>query len=109
MASDTNFEVSSADYVSSSGVRQVILPAWADCYDWALRVEYLGLGRQGNKKSAPDFNGEELGPALLDVVLGENSRFYQDKATALSKVCREGERGRDVAARVLLENSATSA
>ncbi|RDH25227.1 hypothetical protein M747DRAFT_320475 [Aspergillus niger ATCC 13496] len=49
-------------------IPQIVLPVWFDAYDYAARVEYLGIGIWGSRRSAPKVSGEELGDALLRVV-----------------------------------------
>lgn len=36
-----------------TGVPQVVLPMWVDLYDYAVRVEYLGVGVWGSRDAAP--------------------------------------------------------
>lgn len=43
---------------------------WYDTYDVATRAAYLGIGVWANRGVAPNVDGEELGRALLDVVVG---------------------------------------
>lgn len=80
---------------------QVLLPAWADCYDWGSRVEYLGVGRWGSKTQAPGWSAEELGGTLCNVLFGEKASDIQAKAEALSRLSKSAQPGRDVAARTL--------
>jgi 2-acylglycerol O-acyltransferase 1 len=73
-----------------AGIPQILLPAWYDCYDYATRVEYLGIGIYGNKKVAPDVDKEEFANAVLRVIgahKGEETRFSV-KAKELGVVCR---------------------
>ena len=75
-----------------------MLPLWYDCYDFATRVEYLGIGVRGNHRNAPDVGAAEFGLAL-EMVVGENSRkglSIRERARALGEVCRRAE-GRAVA------------
>jgi UDP:flavonoid glycosyltransferase YjiC (YdhE family) len=44
------------------------LPAWADLYDYAARVEYLGVGVWANKLAAPDWTAAELSAAFMAVL-----------------------------------------
>ena len=79
-----------ADLVNSAGILQIVLPCWHDTYEFAVRVEYLGIGIYGSRKSttAPRANGAELGEALLTVVVdSEKSRTMKAKAKELAKVC----------------------
>jgi UDP:flavonoid glycosyltransferase YjiC (YdhE family) len=50
------------------GVLHVVLPMWVDLYDYATRVEWLGIGVWGNKASAPNWTAEELSDAFLKVL-----------------------------------------
>ncbi|KAK1775966.1 hypothetical protein QBC45DRAFT_453586 [Copromyces sp. CBS 386.78] len=84
-----------------AGIPQVILPPWMDCYDFARRVEILGIGRWGNRLSSDSSqssnklcNAKELADVLIDVIIGE-------RAKELAKVCGGPEVGREVAARIL--------
>lgn len=83
-------------------MRHVTLPGWADCYDWAMRLEYLGVGLWGSREGCPDWTAEELGAAIERVVLGPDAATMQAKADELSRVCKARESGRDIAAKALL-------
>lgn len=63
----------SANQVFSAGIPQVLLPAWTDCYDFANRVELLGIGRWGNKKVKPRWTEDELSEAILATLFGPES------------------------------------
>ncbi|KAM5347382.1 hypothetical protein ACJ41O_010387 [Fusarium nematophilum] len=84
-----------------AGVPQVVLPAWADCYDFANRAELLGVGRWANKGAKPRWKKDELGACLVDVVLGPESEKIRLRAKELGKKYPE-EGGRKKAAEVLL-------
>jgi UDP:flavonoid glycosyltransferase YjiC (YdhE family) len=76
----------------SAGIPQIILPAWHDTYEFAARVEYLGIGIYGSKKSksAPEADGAELGEALIAVTDDhERSRSMNEKAKKLAEVCNK--------------------
>ncbi|WVQ85731.1 hypothetical protein IAT38_007898 [Cryptococcus sp. DSM 104549] len=90
-----------------TGTPQIILPAWFDCYDFAARVEYLGNGVWGNKRSAPGVATDELVSAFLKVI-GSSADSpaavrIRDRAQELGRlVTRDGTReGRDVAVDVI--------
>lgn len=51
----------------------------------------------------PKWAASELGPVLLDVIMGDGAEAMREKARSLSKACREGGRGRDAAAKFLLD------
>ncbi|KAI4847747.1 UDP-glucoronosyl and UDP-glucosyl transferase family protein [Aureobasidium sp. EXF-8845] len=67
-----------------AGVPQVVLPVWIDTYDFAIRVEYLGIGVWGNRTAAPYAEGLELGRALIEVVDGDNSAAMLEKARQIA-------------------------
>ncbi|KAK1983969.1 glycosyltransferase family 1 protein [Colletotrichum cereale] len=87
----------------SAGVPQVVLPVWADTYDFAYRAEFLGIGKFGNRKSAPRHEARELVTALQQVVVGENARDIQERAKHIARLRLAKGEGRDVAARHILE------
>jgi UDP:flavonoid glycosyltransferase YjiC (YdhE family) len=82
----------------------VVLPQWTDCYDYAQRVEMLGIGRLGNRKAKPLWTAEELGSVLSDVLFGKSSDSIQRKAKAMAVVCKGKGDGAANAARLLLES-----
>ncbi|KAH0156705.1 glycosyltransferase family 1 protein, partial [Aureobasidium melanogenum] len=67
-----------------AGVPQVVLPVWIDTYDFAIRVEYLGIGIWGNRAAAPYAEGSELSKALVKVVDGINSAAMSAKAKQIA-------------------------
>ncbi|KAK4247343.1 glycosyltransferase [Corynascus novoguineensis] len=68
-------------------VPQVVLPAWLDCYDFANRAELLGIGRWGNKKAMPYVTKDELGPILVEVVLGPKASEMRTRVKDLAELC----------------------
>jgi UDP:flavonoid glycosyltransferase YjiC (YdhE family) len=79
-----------ANKLYRAGISQVLLPAWYDCYDYATRVEYLGIGIYGNKKVAPNVEKEEFSNAVLGVI-GEKKGVdtqFSVKAKGLRVLCR---------------------
>ncbi len=93
-----------ADYLPnySSGVPQVVLPSWLDCYDFASRAEVLGIGRWGNKQAMPGCTGRELGPVLVDVILGPQAQATKTRAKDLAGLCARTP-GASVAAKEILD------
>ncbi|KAL4918150.1 hypothetical protein BDW62DRAFT_210643 [Aspergillus aurantiobrunneus] len=67
-----------------AGVPQIVLPVWFDTYDFAARVEYLGIGVWASKTSAPAINALELGKAFRRVLLSEESLAMREKATMIA-------------------------
>jgi hypothetical protein len=86
-----------------AGVPQVVLPQWTDCYDYAQRVEMLGIGRLGNRAAKPLWTETELGDVLSEVLLGKSSDSIKRKATALATVVKAKGNGAENAARLLVE------
>lgn len=86
----------------AAGVPQVVVPGWIDCYDFANRVELLGVGLRANKTTAPRWTRAELGEALKEVVLGARAATFRKTATRLAERHPE-HAGRTKAARLLLE------
>ncbi|KAH7311302.1 UDP-glucoronosyl and UDP-glucosyl transferase family protein [Stachybotrys elegans] len=87
----------------SAGIPQVILPVWGDTYDFAKRVEWLGIGRFGSPRNAPKCSARELGPILESVLLGKAAVAMKQKAEDLAKVCGHTSQGRETAARKIME------
>ncbi|KAJ3495660.1 hypothetical protein NLG97_g3236 [Lecanicillium saksenae] len=69
-----------------AGVPHVVLPFWTDCYDFANRVEYLGIGRKGSRKQQPVFEAAEFSDAVLEVIMGDDSEQMKRKARELAGV-----------------------
>ncbi|KUI67062.1 Vancomycin aglycone glucosyltransferase [Cytospora mali] len=74
-----------------SGVPQVILASWWDTYEYAARVEYLGVGVFANKKAAPRAQNDEFREALLEVI---GNPEMSAKARELASVCQRNGEGR---------------
>jgi len=80
----------------------VVLPPWLDCYDFANRVEHLGLGRWGSKRARPRWQVDELASALIEVVLERREEFAR-RSRELAEVCRRETGGRTAAAQEVLK------
>ncbi|KAJ4011013.1 hypothetical protein NW752_007449 [Fusarium irregulare] len=85
-----------------AGIPQVLLPAWTDCYDFANRVELLGIGRWGNKKAKPRWTEDELSEAILATLFGPESVEIQKTAKEVASRHPEWE-GRQKAADGILK------
>jgi UDP:flavonoid glycosyltransferase YjiC (YdhE family) len=70
----------------SAGVPQVILPCWLDTWDFANRVEWLGIGVYGSRNSAPSVEAGELSRALLKVLGYIDAVLMRAKAKKLAAV-----------------------
>ena len=75
------------------GVPQVVLPVWYDTYDFANRVEWLGIGAHGNRKAAPSVEASEFAKALTRAL--EDEKMIS-RAKEIGKLCGKLE-GREVA------------
>lgn len=92
-------EVSILANIFSAGIPHLVLPQWIDCYDYASRAEWLGVGVWGNKQSAPGFTSEELNEAFSRVLGdGKEATARREKAAGIAKIFQE-EPGRVRAAR----------
>ena len=87
--------------VISAGIPQVLLPPWSDCYDFANRVEMLGIGRWANKEAKPRWRRDELAICLEDVLFGPKADQVKEKARELAMRHPESA-GREKAAREIL-------
>ncbi|KAH6665803.1 putative UDP-glucoronosyl and UDP-glucosyl transferase [Halenospora varia] len=85
-----------------AGVPQIVLPVWIDTYDFALRVEHLGIGAWGNSSAAPRVEASELGKALARVVDSNESASMATNAKILAEPFRKRE-GRVVAFEKIVE------
>ncbi|KAI0458272.1 hypothetical protein F5B21DRAFT_460430 [Xylaria acuta] len=102
-----------------AGIPHVILAMWYDTFDYATRIEYLGIGVYGNRAAGRNcvvnsenyqaplmVDGQEFGDALLKVVgrvKGDrNADIMRKKAAQLGEVCRKSG-GRTEAARIITE------
>jgi hypothetical protein len=103
------------DIYTRAGIPQVVLPQWYDTYDYATRVEYLGIGLYGNNvaghtckvdvenyKAPPMIDAKEFGSALLKAVGAKqgDGDAIREKARALGKLCQKSG-GRVQAAQIL--------
>lgn len=85
-----------------AGVPQVILPVWGVNYDYAQRVERLGVGRCGNRTSQPHWSAEEVSRELLHVLIGDDAVVMKQQAVAVKKICKQNGSGADCAAIAIL-------
>ncbi|KAK1759120.1 hypothetical protein QBC47DRAFT_315170 [Echria macrotheca] len=84
-----------------AGIPQVLLPAWADCYDFGNRVEMLGIGRWANKQAKPRWMRSELAGCIVDVLFGPEAALIKRRAVELAKRHPEAS-GRDRAAEKIM-------
>ncbi|KAL7922835.1 glycosyltransferase family 1 protein [Trichoderma austrokoningii] len=81
-----------------AGVPQVILPAWSDCFDYAQRVEYLGIGRWGNRNMKNGWSARELAVKIQQVLVGQMSVGVKKRCKVLKQICEFSGGGADFAA-----------
>lgn len=90
--------------ILSSGVPQVILPMWADLYNFAALAETSNIGIWACKDNTPEWTVECLSSAFLELVDGGAPGIeMKEKAKKLGDKVSAGEKGRDVSARVIAE------
>ncbi|KAK9320287.1 glycosyltransferase family 1 protein [Lipomyces orientalis] len=81
------------------GVPQVILPQWADLYDFAQLAESLDIGMWACRETSPDWTAECIERALLHVTKDSvASVSMAKKAASIGSRARKSV-GRDIAAR----------
>lgn len=81
----------------------MVLPFWTDCYEYANRVEYLGIGRKGARKQQPVFEATELSETVLDVIQGKYAENMKQRALELAQFCKQNGSGPDIAAQGILK------
>ncbi|KAH8816711.1 hypothetical protein F5884DRAFT_853146 [Xylogone sp. PMI_703] len=84
-----------------SGIPQVLLPPWSDCYDFANRVELLGVGRWANQSAKPRWERKELAHSLEEVLFGLEAETILAKARDIASRHPESA-GRERAAKEIL-------
>lgn len=95
---------SSFNEALGSGVPAVVIPLWFDCFDYAVRAEWLGVGIWGTRKYAPVFQPEELASAMIRATGdGEEAVGLRDKVRKFRDLVALRGQGRDVAAREIVK------
>ncbi|KAK7921533.1 hypothetical protein PG985_009555 [Apiospora marii] len=82
----------------AAGVPHVVCPVWLDTYDFATRVEHLGIGVCGNRGHAPEVDSAGLEQALEEVGFGAGVAERREKARGLAEVVGGVNAGRSIAA-----------
>lgn len=100
-----------------AGVPQVVLSMWYDTFDYATRVEYLGIGTYGNREIGKNYvinsdtqsppilvDGKEFGVALLKTVGKDkdDASPMRAKAAELAKICQQ-KSGRGESAKIITD------
>lgn len=74
----------------SAGIPQIVLPCWLDTFDFANRVEYLGIGVYGSRKAAPRVERTELSAAFTRVLGdGLEASRMRSKAKELGEIANK--------------------
>ncbi|RAL17664.1 glycosyltransferase family 1 protein [Aspergillus homomorphus CBS 101889] len=85
-----------------AAIPQIVLPLQLDVFDYAQRVEYLGVGVWGSRKTTPRVTGAELVKAMLCVLTTAEGDAMRQRAEKVSlKLLRKN--GRVVAHEKILE------
>ncbi|KAG9197459.1 hypothetical protein G6514_001556 [Epicoccum nigrum] len=87
----------------AAGVPHVVCPVWLDTYDFATRVEHLGIGLWANRGCAPDVDRVSLRRALEQVISGAAAEEMRRKARSLAKTAGGVDSGRRYAANRILD------
>jgi UDP:flavonoid glycosyltransferase YjiC (YdhE family) len=87
----------------AAGVPHVVCPVWLDTYDFATRVEYLGIGLWANRGCAPNVDRTSLRRALDEVIGGVGADEMRRKARSLAKIVGRVDSGRRFAASRVLD------
>ncbi|KAI0467156.1 hypothetical protein F4859DRAFT_277906 [Xylaria cf. heliscus] len=83
----------------ATGIPQVVIPMWLDCYNYAQLAEDVGVGVYATRATAPDWTVEGLRDSLLRVLDDrEEGLQLRSKAKYLGEIARK-DPGRYVAAR----------
>ncbi|OTA59681.1 glycosyltransferase family 1 protein [Hypoxylon sp. EC38] len=87
-----------------AGVPQVVCPVWIDTYDFARRVEMIGVGVRGNDNAAPYVKSDEFVTALERVV-GNSAEAdkFRETAKRISEQVGWVDSGRKIAAQHIKE------
>lgn len=84
------------------GIPQIVLPIWCDTYDFANRVEYLGIGIWANKTVAPHVRADELRRAMTAVLEdGEKGERRRARARELGELCGKAGGRKKACAKIL--------
>ncbi|SPO06230.1 uncharacterized protein DNG_08919 [Cephalotrichum gorgonifer] len=91
----------------SAGIPHVILPLWADLFDFATYSEYYGIGVWACRPTTPDWTAEGIAEALLKVLdNGEAGVAMRAEARRLGEIAR-ARPGRDAAAQIIADLAGT--
>ena len=77
-----------------SGVPQIVIPCWLDTFDFALPVEYFGVGIYGSKSCPLEIEAGEFLRALKQITDSGDAkvRIMREKAKAMGEFMRREQR-----------------
>jgi len=87
----------------SAGVPQIVLPMWADLYNYAQLAEQIGVGLWGCRETSPEWTPECLRDDILHVAASNVSEGLRAKAKEISVEARKDGLGRDISARIIAQ------
>ncbi|RAO66850.1 uncharacterized protein BHQ10_002862 [Talaromyces amestolkiae] len=74
----------------SAGVPQIVIPMWTDLYNYAQRVESIGVGIYATRGTAPEWTVKGISDAFLQVIDGgPKSSGIRARAKYLGDVARK--------------------
>ena len=83
---------------NSAGVPQVVLPMWADLFNYAQLAEQTGVGLWGCRATTPDWTPQCLEESIVRVASGPDGAVFRAKAREVSVEAKWGGLGRDISA-----------
>ncbi|KAK6523310.1 hypothetical protein TWF694_006193 [Orbilia ellipsospora] len=89
------------------GVLQIILPQWADLYNFAELAQYLGVGIWACQETSPSWNPECLYHAFMQVVKDSSTKARMANNAASFAQLASKVKGRDVAAQEIARLAAS--
>ncbi|KAM0718518.1 hypothetical protein Q7P37_005588 [Cladosporium fusiforme] len=87
----------------AAGVPQIVLPMWADLYNYAQLAESGGIGVWGCRESSPEWTSQCLRDSIVKVASSADSVGFQDRARAISAEAKAQGTGRDIAAAIIAD------
>ena len=87
----------------SAGVPQVVLPLWADLYNYAQLAEQTGVGFWACRETSPEWTPECLRDGILKVAASNVSEALRTKAREISAEAGKNGPGRDISAGIIAQ------
>lgn len=96
-------EISANTCPSSAGVPQVVLPLWADLYNYAQLAEQTGVGFWACRETSPEWTPECLRDGILRVAASDVSDRLRAKAREVGAEAGKNGPGRDISASIIAQ------